>query len=181
MTFSGFKDLGTLKVALPHEAPEFFFWFPLPLPAPHPPNPLHIVKSLLGISQSLLPYKENWHAIFAPPPPPPTPRSRDALEGEGPQRRPQKRLDRQLEEVAKAVGGGYCRLQMPLRLAPGVREPVAGHRLGALGGRGGGYLPPSNASLPGSTPPPPRVQEPPCARTNPWFRGRILASLFLPG
>ena len=23
-------------------------------------------------------------------------------------------------------------------------------------------------------PPPPRVQEPPCARTNPWFRGRIL-------
>ena len=30
-------------------------------------------------------------------------------------------------------------------------------------------------------PPPPRVQEPPCARTNPWFRGQILASLFLPG
>ena len=29
--------------------------------------------------------------------------------------------------------------------------------------------------------PPPRVQEPPCARTNPWFRGQILASLFLPG
>ena len=27
-------------------------------------------------------------------------------------------------------------------------------------------------------PPPPRVQEPPCARTNPWFRGQILASLF---
>ena len=32
-----------------------------------------------------------------------------------------------------------------------------------------------------AVPPPPRVQEPPCARTNPWFRGRILASLFLPG
>eukprot|EP00670_Eutreptiella_braarudii_P021862 CAMPEP_0174349268 /NCGR_PEP_ID=MMETSP0811_2-20130205/5969_1 /TAXON_ID=73025 ORGANISM="Eutreptiella gymnastica-like, Strain CCMP1594" /NCGR_SAMPLE_ID=MMETSP0811_2 /ASSEMBLY_ACC=CAM_ASM_000667 /LENGTH=48 /DNA_ID= /DNA_START= /DNA_END= /DNA_ORIENTATION= len=32
---------------------------------------------------------------------------RDALEGKGPQRRPQKRLDRRLEEVAKAVGGGY--------------------------------------------------------------------------
>ena len=30
-------------------------------------------------------------------------------------------------------------------------------------------------------PPPPRAQEPPCARTNPWFRGQILASLFLPG
>ena len=33
----------------------------------------------------------------------------DALEGTGPQRRPQKRVDRQLEEVAEAVGGGYCR------------------------------------------------------------------------
>ena len=30
-------------------------------------------------------------------------------------------------------------------------------------------------------PPPPRAQEPPCARTNPWFRGQILTSLFLPG
>ena len=38
----------------------------------------------------------------------------DALEGKGPQRRPQKRLDRRLEEVAKAVWGGYCRLQMHL-------------------------------------------------------------------
>ena len=42
--------------------------------------------------------------------------------------------------MTKAVGGGYCRLQMPLRLALGVRETVAGHRLGAL--EGGGYLPP---------------------------------------
>ena len=66
---------------------------------------------------------------------------RDALEGKGPQRWPQKRLDRRLEEVAKAVGGGYCRLQMPLKLALAVRETVAGHRLGALEG-GGGYLPP---------------------------------------
>ena len=41
--------------------------------------------------------------------------TRDALEGKGPQRRPQKRLDMRLEEVAKAVGGRYCRLQMPLR------------------------------------------------------------------
>ena len=37
-----------------------------------------------------------------------------------------------LEEVAEAVGGGYCRLQMPLKLALGVWEAVAGHRLGAL-------------------------------------------------
>ena len=64
---------------------------------------------------------------------------RDALEGKGPQRRLQKRRDRRLEEVAKAVGGGYCRLQIPLSLALGVRGTVAG-RLGALerGGGGGG-------------------------------------------
>ena len=66
-----------------------------------------------------------------------------ALEGKGPQRRPQKRLGRRLEEVAKAVGGGYCRLQMPLKLALAVREAAAGHRLGALEGGG---TPPSNAS-----------------------------------
>ena len=64
---------------------------------------------------------------------------RDALEGAGPQRRPQKWLDGRLEEVAKAVGGGYCRLRMPLRLAFAVRGTVAGHRLGALE-RGGGPL-----------------------------------------
>ena len=57
------------------------------------------------------------------------PLARDALQGKGPQRRPQERLDRRLEEVAKAVGGGYCRLQLPLKLALAVREAVAGHRL----------------------------------------------------
>ena len=72
-------------------------------------------------------------------------RGRGALQGQGPQRRPQKRLDRWLEGVAKAVGGGYCRLQMPLRLALGVRGTVAGHRLGALEGGEGA----SNASLGG--------------------------------
>ena len=44
-----------------------------------------------------------------------------------------------LEEGAKAVGGGYCRLQMPLKLALAVRGTVAGHRLGA---REGGAPPP---------------------------------------
>ena len=62
---------------------------------------------------------------------------RDALEGKGPQRRPQRRLGRRLEEVAKAVGGGYCRLQMPLKLALAVRGTVAGHRVGALESGGG--------------------------------------------
>ena len=59
---------------------------------------------------------------------------RDAFEGKGPQRGPQRLSDSRLEEVAKAVGGGYCRLQMPLKLALAVKETVAGHRLGALKG-----------------------------------------------
>ena len=36
--------------------------------------------------------------------------ARQVLEGQGPPRPPQHRLGRRLEEVAKAVGGGYCRL-----------------------------------------------------------------------
>ena len=76
----------------------------------------------------------------------------DAEEGKG----PQKRVDRRLEEVAQAIGGGYCRLQMPLILALAValavRETASGHRLGALEGGGQGTSHPSNASLP---PPPP--------------------------
>ena len=62
---------------------------------------------------------------------------RDALEGKGPQRRPQKRLSRRLEAVAKAVGGGFCRLQMPLKRALAVRGTAAGRRLGAQEGGGG--------------------------------------------
>ena len=52
-----------------------------------------------------------------PPGPPPGMHQK----GKGPQRKPQRRLGRRLEEVAEAVGGGYCRLQMPSRLAFGVR------------------------------------------------------------
>ena len=37
---------------------------------------------------------------------------------------------RRLKEIAKAVGGSYCRLQMPLKLALAVRGSVAGHRYG---------------------------------------------------
>ena len=66
---------------------------------------------------------------------------RDALDGKGPHWRPKKRLGRRFEEVTKAVGGGYCRLQLPLKLALGVRGTMAGHRLGAVEG-GRGYLPP---------------------------------------
>ena len=71
------------------------------------------------------------HTAHSHPSPQGTP---TALERKGPQRRPQKRLDGRLQEVAKAVGGGYCQLQMPLKPALGVRGTVAGHRLGALGG-----------------------------------------------
>ena len=73
---------------------------------------------------------------------------KDALEGKGPQRRPQKRLGRRSEEVAKAVGAGYCLLQMPVRLALAVRGTVAGHRLGAL--EGGGGTPPPLPMHPGA-------------------------------
>ena len=69
----------------------------------------------------------------APPPPP-----RDTFEGKGAQRWPQRRLNRRLEEVAE---GSYCRLQMPLKLAHGIRETVAGPRLGAVEGGGGVPLP----------------------------------------
>ena len=70
--------------------------------------------------------------------------SRDALEGKAPQRQPQKPLDRPLEEVAKAAGGGYCRLQMPLKVALAIT--AAGHRLGALEEGG---LPPPLQCMPG--------------------------------
>ena len=90
--------------------------------------------------------------LWRAPPPPPAGPGRDALEGKGPQRRPQERLDRRLEEVAKAVGGGYRRLQMPLSLALAVTGAVAGRRLGALEGGGGVPPPPSNAFLGPGTP-----------------------------
>ena len=107
-----------------------------PFPPPPPPRLLNRGCHPGSFMKSVVP------GLFHGPPPlalvlnvplPP----RDAVEGKGPQRRPQRRLDRRLEEVFKAVGGGYCRLQMPLKPALGVRETVAGHRLGALeGGRG---------------------------------------------
>ena len=109
--------------------------------------------------------------------------TRDAFEGKGPQRRPQKRLDRRLEEVAKAVGGGYCRLQMPLSLVLAVRGTVSGHRLGALDivctksppPTSPPYLPPP--PTPPYPPPPPPLPPPPTSpppTSPPYLR---LASL----
>ena len=91
----------------------------------------------------------NIAAITTNPPHPP----RDAPAVKGPRRQPQKRLDRRLQEGAKAVGGGYCRLQMPLKLALAVRETVAGHRLGAPRGMEGAS--PSLPMHPCPPPPPP--------------------------
>ena len=56
------------------------------------------------------------------------------VRSEGGSRWPERRLDRRLEQVAKAVRERYYRLQMPLKLALAVRETVAGHRRGALEG-----------------------------------------------
>ena len=75
-------------------------------------------------------------------------RSTDELEWKAPQRWPQNRLDWRLQDVAKAVGGGYYQLQMPLKLlvtnaieaGTSFREPVAGQRLGPLEGAGAGSL-----------------------------------------
>ena len=60
------------------------------------------------------------------------------------------------EAATQAVGGGcqsgwggYCRLQMPSRLALGVGETVAGHRLGALKEGGVGVPPPPFQCIPG--------------------------------
>ena len=58
-------------------------------------------------------------------------RGSDALEVKGPQRWPQRRLGRRLEEVAEAVGGRLLSVTNAVE-ALGVRETVA-----ALGGGGG--------------------------------------------
>jgi hypothetical protein len=69
----------------------------------------------------------------------------DALEveGDGTQRLPHKRLDRRLEEVAKAVGGRLLSVTNAVELALAVGGTAAGCRLGALegGGRGTSPLP----------------------------------------
>ena len=100
----------------------------------------------LLVADTPLPAPRGCHVSESPDTRCRTLRGRDALKAKAPQRRPRRRLGRRSEEVAKAVGGGYCRLQMPVSLALGVRETVAGHRLGVLEG-GRAPPPPSNAFL----------------------------------
>ena len=57
------------------------------------------------------------------------------LKGKGPQRRPQRRLGRRLEEVAKAVGGRLLSVTNAVEAGATCRQgDVAGRRLGALEG-----------------------------------------------
>ena len=85
------------------------------------------------------------HGLSLPPPPPSEAAPEAVGQADGGGRR--------------GVGGGYCRLQMPLKPALGVRETVAGHRLGALQGGVGGCPPPplSTASLAPLSPPRPQT------------------------
>ena len=103
---------------------------------PAPPSP-----SALVLLPSIHPSPRPSPAPVSAPDPPP---HRDASAGKGPQRR----LDRRLEDVAKAVEGGYYRLQMPLKLALAVRGTVAGHRRPGGGGGWGATCPPPLQCIP---------------------------------
>ena len=90
--------------------------------------------------RSARPNEPQRHSIPNPPPPELQPRPMHS-KGRGLRRGP-----RSGETGGwRRVGGGYCRLRRPLKLALGVKGTVAGRRLGALGGY---PPPPSNASLP---------------------------------
>ena len=95
--------------------------------------------------------------VQGPIDPPTQPPPRDALEGKAPPRRPERQLDRRLEEVAEAVGGGHCWLQMPGWHLPSGRQWL-GMGWAPWGGGGGRGGTPSNVSLP---PPPPPTPTPP--------------------
>ena len=74
---------------------------------------------------------------------PPSGQGREAVEGKGPQRLSKRRLGRRLEGVAKAVGGSYGRLYIPL--GQGDSGWAQAGRPG--GGGGWGTFPPSHTSL----------------------------------
>ena len=96
--------------------------------------------------------KSQPHTSCVPVPLCPAPRV--AVEGKGPRRRRQNRLDRRLEEASKAVRGGYCRLQMPL----------SWHLASGRQWLGIGWAPGREGGLP-LTPPPPHCIP---ARTGNW-------------
>ena len=60
--------------------------------------------------------------------------------------------------VGQTVGGSYCRIQLPLKLALAIRQTVAGRRQGALEGGGGGL--PIHRTSGGITPSPPAPDTP---------------------
>ena len=77
---------------------------------------------------------------FPCPPLPPCRTTRDALEGKGPQRRPQKRLDRRLEEVAKAIGGRVLSVTNAIEAGTCHRRHSGWDWLGALEGASNGQV-----------------------------------------
>ena len=105
---------------------------PAKLPSPDRPGP--VARSRL---QRVVPVPSAPAGLLVCSPLPPSPLPSDALEGKGPQRRPQKKqLGRRLEEVAKAVGGGYYWLQMPCCVGPSLwgchdPPPIETQRQGA--------------------------------------------------
>ena len=103
-----------------------------------------------------------------PPPPPPPPPPEGCIRRAGASEAAPEALGWRLEEVAEAVGGGYCRFQMPLRLALGVKRTVAAHRLSALEVEGG--LPPGPLPIHPCLPPTVRPTPPPMLQV-PWEGG----------
>ena len=104
-----------------------------------------------GAKLSFGPSVDRWVVWVAPSNPPPT---QGCIRREGTSEAAPEAVRQAVGgEVAKAVGGGYCRLQMALSLALALTGTVAGQRPGALEWGGGGYLPPFQC-IPAPTPPP---------------------------
>ena len=97
---------------------------------------------------------------------------RDALEGEGPQSRPQKRLGRRLQEVTKAVGGGRL-----LSVASAIEAGT--WRQGApLSWQRGEQLWAADCAAPDAPPPPPgRGTAVPLSRNKTTFPHRYVVGV----
>ena len=136
-TFSQLAWLSTLGTLSSASITVSVVYFAARGPRPDPPTELMGGNMAPGVAVFVM-------ALSGPPPPPPP---RDASEGKGPRRRPQKRLGRRLEEVLGAVTVGY-------KSRGGWHLPPVGQWLGIGRApcRGGGGVP-----RPLPMPPPPPV------------------------
>ena len=98
----------------------------------------------------------------------PLPVPRDALEGEGPQRRPRRPLDGGSEDVAEAVGGRLLSVTNTIEVGTWRQGDGAWAWAGRPGG-GGGYLPP--------LPMPPCPSHPPPKVCPPGIEATVFAML----